>query len=433
MIDDGTFLSLESEVRSYCRSFPAVFKKALGCHVEDENGRQFIDFLSGAGSLNYGHNNPHIKRAVVDYLEGGGIVHSLDLYTVAKRSFLDTFNDVILARRGLEYRMQFPGPTGTNAVEAALKLARKVTGRSTIAAFTNGFHGMSLGSLAATANAAKRRGAGVHLAHVVRLPFDGYFGKNIDTMAMAEKLLRDPGSGIDQPAAFLVETVQGEGGVNLASIDWLRRLADLAARIDALLIVDDIQAGCGRTGSFFSFEEAGIVPDIVCLSKSIGGIGLPMSLVLIKPQYDIWLPGEHNGTFRGHNLAFVAGTAALDFWRDDELAKSIRAKGALATDRLRTLVETRLDGKGEVRSKGLIVGVAFDAPELAEKVSGAAFARGLIVETCGPRNEVLKLLPPLTIEMEALRKGLDIIEAAFLDVVERPRWHAGATITESAA
>ena len=433
MIDDGTFLSLESEVRSYCRSFPAVFKKALGCHVEDEDGRQFIDFLSGAGSLNYGHNNPHIKRAVVDYLEGGGIVHSLDLHTVAKRSFLETFNDVILARRGLEYRMQFPGPTGTNAVEAALKLARKVTGRSTIAAFTNGFHGMSLGSLAATANAAKRRGAGVNLAHVVRLPFDGYFGKNIDTMAMAEKLLRDPGSGIDQPAAFLVETVQGEGGVNLASIDWLRRLADLAARIDALLIVDDIQAGCGRTGTFFSFEEAGIVPDIVCLSKSIGGIGLPMSLVLIKPQYDIWLPGEHNGTFRGHNLAFVAGTAALDFWRDDELATAVRAKAALATDRLRTLVETRLDGKGEVRGKGLLVGVAFDAPELAEKISSAAFARGLIVETSGPRNEVLKLLPPLTIEMEALREGLDIIEAAFLDVVERPRWHASAAIVDSAA
>jgi diaminobutyrate-2-oxoglutarate transaminase len=389
--------------------------------MEDEDGRQFIDFLAGAGALNYGHNNPHIVRAVLNYLQEGGILHSLDFYTVAKRNFLERFGEVILAKRGLDYRMQFPGPTGTNAVEAALKIARKVTGRPTIAAFTNGFHGMTLGALAATGGAAKRKGAGASLNHVVRFPFDGYYGKYIDTITMIERLIDDPGSGIDAPAGFLVETVQGEGGLNTASNVWLRRLAALAERIGALLIVDDIQAGCGRTGSFFSFEEAGIVPDVICLSKSIGGIGLPIALVLIKPQYDQWLPGEHNGTFRGHNLAFVAGTAALDFWRDDAFHKSIRAKSSFVADRLTELVNRYLDGKGEVRGRGLMIGIAPDEVDLAAKISSAAFARGLIVETCGSRNEVLKLLPPLTIELDTLRTGLDLLEEALNEVLHAPQ------------
>ena len=417
MINDATFRALESEVRSYCRSFPAVFAVANGAHVEDEEGRQFIDFLAGAGALNYGHNNPHIVQAVMTYMQEGGILHSLDLHTVAKRNFLDKFNEIILRERKLDYRIQFSGPTGTNAVEAAMKIARKVTGRSAIAAFTNGFHGMTLGSLAATANAAKRKGAHVGLPNVVRFPFDGYHGKHVDTIALIEKMLEDPGSGVDAPAAFLVETVQGEGGLNTASNEWLRRLAALAKRNGALLIVDDIQAGCGRTGKFFSFEDAGIEPDVICLSKSIGGIGLPVALVLIKPRYDQWLPGEHNGTFRGNNLAFVAGAAALDFWRGGELQESIYAKASFVAGRLADLVDRYLDGKGEVRGRGLLVGIAMREAGLAGKVSSAAFARGLIVETCGPQSEVLKLLPPLTIEFDTLRKGLDILEAAFADAI----------------
>jgi len=415
MMNDATFRALESEVRTYCRSFPTVLRNAAGSLVEDEEGRQFIDFLAGAGALNYGHNHEHIKRAVLDYLQQGGILHSLDLHTVAKRQFIETFNDVILSKRGLEYRLMFPGPTGTNAVEAALKIARKVTKRSTIAAFTNGFHGMSLGSLAATGNSSKRRGAGVALDNIVRFPFDGYYGKEIDTIAMAEKLLEDPGSGIDPPAAFLVETVQGEGGLNTASDPWLRRLASLCERINALLIVDDIQAGCGRTGSFFSFEPAGIVPDIVCLSKSIGGIGLPFALVLIKPRHDQFSPGEHNGTFRGHNLAFVAATAALDFWRTDEFCRSVRNKSAYLLNRLTSIANRHLAGEAQVRGKGFLVGIAMERPGLAESVSSAAFRRGLIVETCGPHDKVLKLLPPLTIERALLQKGLDIIEDAVIE------------------
>ena len=417
MIDDAVFQKHESVVRSYCRDFPAVFEFAAGDHVLAEDGRRYIDFLAGAGSLNYGHNNPHVMQAVVEYLKESEIVHSLDLYTVAKRRFIKEFNDVILSRRGLNYRMQFPGPTGTNAVEAALKLARKITKRSTVAAFTNGFHGMTLGALAATGNQYKRRGAGVALHNVVRMPFENYHGPRIDTVAMIEKTISDPGSGIEPPAAFLVETVQGEGGLNVASESWLRRLKDLASRVGALLVIDDIQAGCGRTGSFFSFERAGIAPDIVCLSKSIGGIGLPLALVLIKPEYDLWGPGEHNGTFRGNNLAFVAATAALDFWRNDQLSDSVVRKGHHVMKRLTDIVERHLPGQGAVRGRGLLVGVAFSQAEIANQVSHAAFRRGLIVETCGPRSEVLKLLPPLTVDPETLEEGLDIIEASVMEVM----------------
>ena len=261
--------------------------------------------------MNYGHNNPLLLRPLVEYLLSGAIVHSLDMKTPAKRRFLETFNDLILAPRALDYKVMFPGPTGTNCVEAALKLARKVTGRQHVIGFTNAFHGMTLGSLAVTGNSMKRRGAGVPLTNTSSMPYDGFFDGQTPDFLWLRHALEDSGSGLDKPAAVIVETVQGEGG--------LRRPGLLAARPcgarpqhDILLIVDDVQAGCGRTGTFFSFEDAAITPDIVCLSKSISGFGLPLSLTLFKPELDIWKPGEHNGTFRGHNPAFVTGTAALE-------------------------------------------------------------------------------------------------------------------------
>jgi diaminobutyrate-2-oxoglutarate transaminase len=319
------FESLESEVRSYCRGWPAVFQKASGSHLYDEEGRAFLDFFAGAGTLNYGHNHPLLKEKLLSYLADDNIVHSLDMYTVAKRVFLETFQEVILAPRGLDYRVQFPGPAGAAAVEAALKLARKYTGRETIVSFTNAFHGMSLGALSVTGNSMKRNGAGVPLGHTVPMPFDNYLDGKTPDFLLFERLLEDSGSGLDIPAAVIVETVQGEGGLNAASPDWLRGLADLCARHEILLIVDDVQMGCGRTGPFFSFEQAGIVPDIVCLSKSLSGYGLPFAVTLLKPELDVWEPGEHNGTFRGPNPAFVTATAAMDFWAGEGLEKETLA------------------------------------------------------------------------------------------------------------
>lgn len=417
-IADNIFTELESEVRSYCRSFPAIFDSAKEHLMWDQDGREFIDFFSGAGALNYGHNNPRIKQAVINYLQRNGIAHSLDLYTEAKRTFLTRFNQVILKPRNLDYKIQFPGPTGTNAVEAALKLARKVTGRPSIMAFTNGFHGMTLGALSATANSRKRLGGGVPLNYVTRVPFDKYFN-GLDTIAYIEDLLKNSGSGVDLPAAFLVETVQGEGGLNVASTIWLKRLQSLANNLGILLIVDDIQAGCGRTGSFFSFEKAKLYPDLVCLSKSISGIGLPMSLVLIQPKYDQWQPGEHNGTFRGNNLAFVAATSALEFWDDESFELAIQRKTKTLHTRLSTIAKRCPSPSAKVKGIGMMQGLQWSAPETAQSVSAAAFELGLIVETCGSHDHVLKLLPPLIMDDLALEQGLDLLDKAVESVTSK--------------
>lgn len=420
---DSTFVfeSLESAVRTYCRRFPTVFTRARGHTMFDEQGRSYTDFLSGAGALNYGHNHPALKRAVIDYLQSDGPVHGLDLYTTAKARFLRRFDEVVLRPRGWQYRIQFTGPTGTNAVEAALKVSRRVTGRTNVIAFTNGFHGLSLGALATSGTAFKRGAAGVPLTNVTRMPYDGYLGDGYDTITYLERMLDDAGSGIDAPAAFLVETVQGEGGLAAASPQWLRRLEGVARARGILLVVDDIQAGCGRTGRFFSFEEAGCVPDIVCLSKSISGYGLPMALALIRPEVDQLGPGEHSGTFRGHNLAFVAATAALDLWAapgfDDALSRACTTMDI----ELAALAERYAALGCAPRGRGMLRGLAFTDPELADRVSQEAFHGGLLVETSGSAGQVLKIMPPITIDDDALRRGLALLGEA----IGRAARHAG--------
>jgi diaminobutyrate-2-oxoglutarate transaminase len=412
------FTRLESEVRSYCRSFPTVFTRGRGYRLFDEAGREYLDFFSGAGALNYGHNNPDLKRRLIEYLEQDGITHGLDMATAAKREFLERFHRVILRPRGLDYKVQFTGPTGTNAVEAALKLARKVKRRQNVVYFTNAYHGMTLGSLAVTGNSAKRAGAGVALRDTTVAPFESYPGSGRDSLEYLESLLSDPSSGLDRPAAVIVETVQAEGGINVASFPWLRRLAALTRAHDVLLIVDEVQVGCGRTGTFFSFEPAGIQPDIVCLSKSIGGFGLPMALVLLRPELDLWSPGEHNGTFRGNNLAFVTATAALGYWEDDSFAADVRHKSELVRRLLEEVIERHPESRGSIRGRGLILGLDLPAAGLASGVSGAAFRRGLLIETAGARDQVLKLLPPLIIDDAGLEEGIEILAAALAEALE---------------
>ncbi|KNX36480.1 diaminobutyrate--2-oxoglutarate transaminase [Luteipulveratus halotolerans] len=406
--DTTIFETRESQVRSYCREWPAVFDTAQGVHQFTEDGKRYVDFFSGAGALNYGHNNPELKKYLVEYLGGDHVVHSLDTYTVAKREFLQTFQDLILTPRNLDYKVQFPGPTGTNAVETALKIARKCTGRSDVVSFTNAFHGMTLGSLAVTGNSMKRAGAGTPLYHSNTAPYDDYFdGETADFMWL-DRTWSDSGSGLDIPAAVIVETVQGEGGLKAARTVWLRELQALCRRHGVLLIVDDVQAGCGRTGRFFSFEEAGLEPDIVCLSKSISGYGLPMSLTLMRPELDQWEPGEHNGTFRGHNPAFVTATAALKtYWADDALEQNIAARAEQLRDGLQRII-ARTEG-ASLRGRGLLTGVAFADTEVAGKIQAAAFERGLLVETSGPSSEVVKVMPALTITEAEMAEGLEIL------------------------
>ncbi|MEZ5409020.1 MAG: diaminobutyrate--2-oxoglutarate transaminase [Acidimicrobiales bacterium] len=405
----GDPTTIESEVRSYCRTFPTTFVSARGSELIDHTGRRYLDFLAGCSALNYGHNDPDMAEALMAYLTASGITHGLDLRTGAKERFLDRFDHLVLRPRGLGYRVQFTGPTGTNAVEAAIKLARKVTGRSSVVAFTNGFHGVTLGALAATGNSHNRAGAGaLPLAGVTRAFYDGYLGPDVDTAAVLEAVLHDPSSGFDPPAAFLVEVVQGEGGLNPASAGWLRRIAALARRVGALLIVDDIQAGCGRTGPFFSFEGTGVVPDMITLSKSIAGFGLPMALVLMRPELDQWSPGEHNGTFRGNNLAFVTAAVALEkFWSDSRLTADVDRRARLVRSVLEPLAAL---GPGwRVKGRGLMVGIDVGTTEMAAAVTAGCFQRGLIIETAGPRNEVVKVLAPLTTPDAQLAEGMAIV------------------------
>lgn len=415
------FDRLESEVRGYCRSFPTVFTHAEGATLRDAKGRTYLDFFAGAGALNYGHSHPVMRDALIAYLQSGGVVHTLDLHTAAKARFLETFEQLVLRPRKLDWKVMFPGPTGTNAVEAALKLARKVTGRTEVVSFTNGFHGMTLGALAVTGNAGKRAGAGVPLGHAQALPYDGYLGDSVDTLDLFEHMLRDGSSGLDLPAAVILETVQAEGGVNVASPEWLRRLRKITAEHGVLLVVDDIQVGCGRTGPFFSFERAGIEPDIVTLSKSLSGFGLPFALTMFRRDLDVWSPGEHNGTFRGFNLAMVTATAALEtFWRDDTFARATERKAALVTERLHAIAEVTPFVRG-VRGLGMIQGLECTPAARANEVSKAAYERGLVIETAGPNDEVVKLLPPLTIDEAELTRGLDLLEESFAQVARAKR------------
>jgi diaminobutyrate-2-oxoglutarate transaminase len=407
------FDEIESEVQSYARAFPRVFHRAKGEFLYDEEGNEYLDFLAGAGTLNYGHNNPVFKQALLDYISSDGITHGLDMHTRAKGQFLQAFNEKILKPRDMEYVVQFTGPTGTNSVEAALKLARNITGRENVIAFTNGFHGVSLGALAATGNSHHRGASGVSLGSVTRMPYDGYMGDDIDTTAYLDKLLSDSSSGVDMPAAVIVETVQGEGGINAASFEWLQNLESVCRKHGMLLIVDDIQAGCGRTGSYFSFEEAGIKPDIVTLSKSLGGYGLPFAVVLFKPELDQWQPGEHNGTFRGNNLAFVTAKAAIEhYWSDNQFASDVKRKGEYIAQRLQAIVNRFGEGNFTTLGRGMFQGINCVNGELAGEITRRAFKNGLIIETSGADDHVVKFLCPLVISDENLARGIDIVEEA---------------------
>lgn len=417
-MNTSSFEKYESAVRSYCRNFPAVFNRAKGAMMYDEEGNAYIDFFCGAGALNYGHNNDYIKNAMIQYLQSDGVLHGMDMYTPAKRAFLDTLQELILKPRELNYRVMCCGPTGTNAVEAALKLARKVTGRSNVWAFMGCFHGMTLGSLALTTEAYARDASGVSLGNCTHIPAP-YMFPELDVIQYMQRLLDDDHSGVAKPAALVMETVQAEGGVYPFSAQFLRDCRKFCDDNDILLIVDDIQAGCGRTGTFFSFERGGIKPDMVTLSKSIGGIGMPMALLLIDPDKDIWKPAEHNGTFRGNQLAFVAGKAAIEYMVEHKLYEEAARKGEMIDRFIREEI-LPLDERLSHRGIGMVWGV--DCEKLggdvfSRKVIAACFRRKLIIERAGRDSCVVKMMPTLVMEDDILMQGLNIVKEAFIEVL----------------
>lgn len=408
MKEKEVFEKYESEVRSYCRIFTEVLDYAKGSIIKDINGKEYIDFFCGAGALNYGHNNDYIKEKVIKYLQDDKIMHALDMYTKAKSEFIEYFEKEILEPRGLDYKIQFPGPTGTNAVEAAIKLARKVKKRSNIWCLMGAFHGMTLGSLALTSDKESRNGAGVNLENTTHIPAP-YMFKGLDTIEYMQTLLDDDHSGIEKPAALILETVQAEGGIWVFEKQWLKDVRKFCTDNDILLIVDDIQVGCARTGTFFSFERADIVPDMVVLSKSIGGYGMPFALTLFKPELDIWAPGEHNGTFRGNQISIVAAKAGLEFMKENNIEKEVQRKEKIVQEFLNNEIKP-LGKEFEIRGIGLIWGVETHNGDLAKKISSRCFENGLIVERAGRNNSVVKLMPALTVDDDTLIKGLEILK-----------------------
>ncbi|MCG8539566.1 MAG: diaminobutyrate--2-oxoglutarate transaminase [Clostridia bacterium] len=415
------FEILESNVRSYCRTFPDVFCAAKGSMMYSESGKEYIDFLSGAGALNYGHNNEFIKQRILTYISSDNIIHGLDIHTPAKREFIDKLSEIVLKPGNLNHKIQFCGPTGTNAVEAALKLARKVKKRTNVFAFMGSFHGMSLGSLSVSSNISDREGAGQPLGNVTFMPFPSGFMSNIDTIGYIEAILSDDHSGIEKPAAIILETVQGEGGVVEAPVEWLRNLRILCDRHEILLICDEIQTGCGRTGPFFSFQRAGIIPDMITVSKSISGIGLPMSLLLIKPELDIWKPAEHNGTFRGNQLAFVGGTAALELSKYENLQGQVKLKESFIKRYFEQEI-LPISKNLKVRGLGMMWGIdfsLFSRKDISKKIVSYCYENGLIIERAGRNGSVVKLMPALTVEIELLEKGCSIIKKAITEHINR--------------
>lgn len=413
----------ESNVRSYCRNFPIVFDKAKNATLITNDGKEYIDFFAGAGTINYGHNNPAIKSAVLEFMAEDHILHALDMFTVAKEKFLSTFEEVILIPKNMDYKVMFCGSTGTNAVEAALKLARKNKKRTGVFAFFGAFHGMTLGSLAMTTDRVSREGAGVPLQNVTMIPYYDAFPDPQTSLDYLETLLTDDHSGVELPAAIVLETVQAEGGINVAPIDWLKRLREICDRFDILLICDDIQVGVCRTGEFFSFERAGILPDMVTLSKSIGGLGFPMSLLLMRSELDIFRPAEHNGTFRGNQIAFVSATAALQWYQKNQMPQIVRKKEEIIAKFIEHEILT-LDNRLSARGIGMIWGIDFsgvpseDDFSLSKRVMQNCVEQGLIIERAGRGDSVLKILPPLTIPEEQLIAGLQIIKKSVIKVLK---------------
>lgn len=409
----NAFEQLESNVRYYCRRWPVVFATSHGSTIFDEDSKAYLDFFAGAGVLSYGHNNPELVEVALSHLRSGKLLHSLDTFTVEKREFLHTFEELILKPRHMDMVVQTVGPTGATAVEAALQLAQRVTGNRAVLGFEGGYHGMSYRAASVSASLAGRETV-AHIGDFVALPFVKEMTS--DDLDLLDRTLRAGFDG-EKFGAILIEATQGEGGARAFDPDYLSALRLKATELGLMVIADEVQAGVGRTGTFFSFEESGLDPDIVCLSKAISGLGLPMAINLIRRNLDTWNSGEFTGTFRGNNLAFATSTKMLQtYWSDSLFEQDTKHKGTLVLDALHAIANTYESLDFSVNGNGLLCGLDVKDTELADQVTRAAFERQLIVETCGAGDKVVKLLPPLTTTDEELRQGLQLLSDAFAEV-----------------
>ena len=428
--DHARVSAVESSARSYASWINTSMAKGYLCELTDVNGKSYLDCLACAGTLATGHNHPEIVKSLVDYLQSGATLQVLDITTPIKRQFIDRLLSVLPSNFADSARIQFCGPSGADATEAALKLFKTVTGRSDIISFQGGYHGMTAGALALTGNKSAKQAVGTLLPNVHHVPFPyryrcpfGKSGQESDEMALSILVdkLDDDESGVLKPAAIICETIQGEGGVVPASVEWLKSMRAITAERDIPLIIDEIQTGVGRTGHMFSFERAGIEPDAILVSKAIGG-GMPISMVIYHEKYDSWKTGAHAGTFRGNQLAFAAGIATLDLIERDDILAKVKRQGEWLANRLGKMVD-KFAVVGDARGMGLMWGLEIVNPlqtnrhgqpvgdgTLAKKIKMACFEQGLIIESGGRGGAVLRLLPPLIISDGELEKAIKTME-----------------------
>ncbi|WP_049902504.1 diaminobutyrate--2-oxoglutarate transaminase [Halococcus agarilyticus] len=429
----------ESNARTYPRELPLAISEAEGIEVVDADGNRYYDCLAGAGTLALGHNHPAVIEAMEDLLDRDRALHTLDITTPAKERFVDTLFDSLPDEFTDTARVHFCSPAGTDAVEAAAKLAKTATGNEPLLSFQGSYHGMTHGSLSLTGDrSAKADVSGlVPNVHFLPYPYDyrppfGLGGEDGHRAISRhiERVLDDPESGVTEPAGVFVEAVQGEGGSIPAPDTWLRRLRELTRERDVPLIVDEIQAGLGRTGELYAFEHAGIVPDVVTLSKAVGG-GLPLSVMLYDEEVLDWESGAHVGTFRGNQLAMAAGRATIEHIVENDLAAHATAMGERFMEHF-AAIDERFAAVGDVRGRGLMLGLELvdptadpdsagshpTDPDLAARVRRETFDRGLIVELGGRASATVRLLPPLIVTPEEVDEIASILTDAFAAAID---------------
>ena len=429
--------STESNARRYPRKFPFALAKAQGSWIEDVEGNKYLDFLCGAGTLALGHNDPEVNQAMVDMLTGNLPLHTLDLTTPVKDTFVHTLLNLLPGELKNNAKIQFCSPSGTDAVDAALKLCKTATGRSSIIAFNGAYHGMGHGALALTGNLHAKNKVNDLMPNVHFMPYPySYrcpFGLGGDAgtdaaCAYFERMLKDPECGITKPAAVILETIQGEGGVIPAPVKFIQTVRRVTKELDIPMIVDEIQCGIGRSGRFFAFEYADIVPDVILSSKAIGG-SQPLSVVIYNKKLDVWEPGAHAGTFRGNQLAMRAGTVVMNRVSKPDFLDDVVKKGEIFAKRLEE-IKSKVSIIGDVRGKGLMRGIEFVDPksqsdslgakkasgEIAALVQKRCFENRLVMEKGGRNGAVMRCLCALNVTMEDLEKALDIIEKVIIEV-----------------
>jgi diaminobutyrate-2-oxoglutarate transaminase len=435
-----TFIAgMESNARTYAKTFDRMLERGSLSTIWDIDGKEYIDLLACAGALPLGHNHPYVMEQVDAFIQSGQILQCLDIATPAKLKFIEQLVLTLPQSFSANVRIQFCGPTGSDAVEAALKLFKISTGRRSVIAFHGAYHGMTLGALSLMGNIGPKTAitglaAETHFfpyPNSNRCPFGvgGIDGENL-SLRYLDNVLSDPESGITKPAMIILEAIQGEGGCIPASVNWLQQIREITLRHDIPLVIDEVQTGFGRTGEMFAYEESGITPDAIILSKALGG-GFPLSVLAYHKKYDKWNSGAHAGTFRGNQIAFIAGAATLEYIRENNLPSQVKRKGDYLKSKLREL-SRELPCLGEIRGKGLMVGAEIvvcngDGPQekkaldgvLAKAIKRECFVRGVIVETGGRHGAVLRFLPALTITENELDAAMLVLKAAIIFCISK--------------